>query len=104
MSESQNLRNSESQNLVVLYMWRLAGRKSRVGTLITDNCVSWGIVAIFIGSFFSDLNGVKRRGTERPDVEAPKKCPCPAACASIWRLLRLFGDDTYAVVARPKWA
>ena len=38
------------------------------------------------------------------DVEAPWKVPCPAAGASPWRLHRLFGDDTHAVVAQPKWA
>ena len=26
------------------------------------------------------------KGSVRLDVEAPKKCPCPAACASLWRL------------------
>ena len=35
---------------------------------------------------------------------ASKECPDPAACASLWRPPSLFGDDTHAVVARPKWA
>ena len=35
---------------------------------------------------------------------ALQKCQCPAACASLWRLPSLLGDDTHAVVARPKWA
>ena len=37
-------------------------------------------------------------------MEAVKKCPCPSACASLWRLPSLFGDDTHAVGTRPKWA
>ena len=37
-------------------------------------------------------------------MEAPWKCHCPAACASLWRLPCLFGNDTHAVVAQPKWA
>ena len=28
-------------------------------------------------------------------MEAPRKCPCPAACVSLWRLPSLFGDDTH---------
>ena len=35
-------------------------------------------------------------------MEAPEKCPCLAACASVWRQPSLFGDDTRAVVTRPK--
>ena len=42
-------------------MWRLAGRKSRVGTLIKDNSVSGEIIAIFLGSWFSDWDGVTQR-------------------------------------------
>ena len=30
-------------------------------------------------------------------MEALKKYPCPAACASLWRQPSLFGDDTHAV-------
>ena len=33
-----------------------------------------------------------------------RKIPCLAACASQWRQPSLFGDDTHAVVTRPKWA
>ena len=44
--------------------------------------------------WFSEVNGIQTEDSECLDVEAPKKCPCPAACASLWRLLRLFGDDT----------
>ena len=36
-------------------------------------------------------------------MEAPEKYPCIASCASSWRLPRLFGDDTHAAVARPRW-
>ena len=50
------------------------------------------------------MNVIQTEGSERLDVEAPTKCPCPAACASPWRLLRLFGDDTHVVDTRPKWA
>ena len=64
--------------------------------------MSHGILSPFFGSWFSDLNGVKQRETERPDVEAPEKCPCRAAVAGLWIVPRLFGDDTHAV-ARPKW-
>ena len=35
---------------------------------------------------FGDVNGLTQIETERPDVEAPEKYPCPAACASPWRL------------------
>ena len=52
------------------------------------------------GSWFSDVNGVQTERTERPDVEAPKKCPYPPASASLWR--SLLGDDTHAVVTWPK--
>ena len=31
------------------------------------------------------MSGIQTEGSERLDVEAPKKCPCPAACASLWR-------------------
>ena len=58
----------------------------------------------FFGSSFTDVNGVQTERTERPDVEAPQKYPSPAACASHWRQPSLFGDDTHAVVTRPKWA
>ena len=58
----------------------------------------------FFGGWFSIVNGVRTLGSERLDVEALKKYPCLAACASLWRLPRLFGDDTHAVVAQPKWA
>ena len=37
-------------------------------------------------------------------MEVLKKYPCPAACVSQWRQPSLFGDDTHAVVKRPKWA
>ena len=57
----------------------------------------------FFGSSFSDVNGVQKERTERPDVEALWKYPCPAACASRRRQPSLFGDDTHAVVTRPKW-
>ena len=63
--------------------------------------MSQGKLSPFLEWWFSDLNGV--RGTERRDVEA-KKCPCLAARARLWRLPRLFGDNTHAVVTRPKWA
>ena len=55
----------------------------------------------FFGSWFSDVNGVQTERTERQDMEAPKKSPCPAARASLWRQPSLF---THAVVTRPKWA
>ena len=32
------------------------------------------------------MNGLKQEEKERLDVEARKKYPCPAACASLWRL------------------
>ena len=32
------------------------------------------------------------------------KYSCPAVCAIQWRQPSLFGDDTHAVVTRPKWA
>ena len=57
----------------------------------------------FFGSSFSDVNGIQTEETVRLGVEAPKKCPCPAACASLWRQPSVFGDDKHAVVA-PKWA
>ena len=44
----------------------------------------------FYGSWFSDVNCIQTEGSERLDVEAPKKCPCPAACASLWRQPSLF--------------
>ena len=50
------------------------------------------------------MSGVQTQGSERLDVEALKKCPCPAACASLWKLPSLFGDDTHAVGTRPRWA
>ena len=50
------------------------------------------------------MNGIQTEESERPDVEAPQRCPCLPACASLWRQPSLFGDDTHAVVARPKWA
>ena len=39
----------------------------------------------FFGWWFSEVNGKKTEGSERLDVEAPEKCPCPAACASLRR-------------------
>ena len=46
----------------------------------------------FFGSWFSDVNGVQTERPERPVVEAPKKCPCPAGMCgpmktaqSLWR-------------------
>ena len=44
------------------------------------------LVAIFLDRGFGDVNGLTQIETERPDVEAPEKYPCPAACASPWRL------------------
>ena len=58
----------------------------------------------FFGWWFSEVSGIQTEGSERLDVEALEKCPCPAACASLWRLPRLFGDDTHAVDTRPRWA
>ena len=58
----------------------------------------------FFVSWFSEVNGIETEGSERSGAEAPQTCPCPAACASLWRLPSLFGDDTHAVVTRPKWA
>ena len=60
-------------------------------------------MAIFLDRGFGDVNGLTQIETERPDVEAPEKYPCPAACASPWRLPSA-RRDTRAVVARPKWA
>ena len=37
-------------------------------------------------------------------MEVPWKCLCLGAGVSLWREPSLFGDDTHAVVARPKWA
>ena len=50
------------------------------------------------------MHGFQTWGSERLDVEALKKYPCPTACASLWRQPSLFGDDTHAVATRPKWA
>ena len=47
---------------------------------------------------------IKTKETERMDVVALKKYQCPAACVSQWRQPSLCGDDTHAVVKRPKWA
>ena len=46
----------------------------------------------------------KTKEAVRLDVEAPKKYPCPTACASQWRQPSLSGDNTHAVATRPKWA
>ena len=35
-----------------------------------------------------DLCGLTTRGKVRPDAVAPKKCPQPVACASLWRKAR----------------
>ena len=56
-----------------------------------------------LGSLFPDVNGIRTEGSERPDVEAPEKWPCLAACESQRRQPILFSDDTHAVVTRPKW-
>ena len=88
---------------VILYKWRPAGRKTRMGTYKRHLCLRRDYRQFF-GSWFSDVNGAQTEGSERPDVEAPKKCSCPAACARLWRQPSLFGDDTHAVVTRPKWA
>ena len=56
---------------VILYMWRPVGRKRRVGTLSKDNFVSGVIIANFIGSSFSNVNGIQTEGSERLNVEAP---------------------------------
>ena len=37
---------------IILYMWRPAGRKTRVGTLTKDNCVSGGTIANFLDGGF----------------------------------------------------
>ena len=58
----------------------------------------------FFVSWFSEVNGERRRKLCAWNVEAPWKCPCPGACASLRRLPSLFGDDTHAAVAWPKWA
>ena len=50
------------------------------------------------------MNGIQTLGSERLDVEALKKYPCLAACATLWRQPSLFGDDTLAVVTRPRRA
>ena len=34
----------------------------------------------------------------RRGVEAPQKCPCLAACATLRKQPGLFGDDTHAVI------
>ena len=69
------------------------GTENSVGTLTKDNCVSGGNIANFLDGGFSEVNGV-----------ALEKYPCPAAGASQWRLPGLLGDDTHAVVTRPRWA
>ena len=58
---------------MILYMWRPAGRKTRVETLTNDNYVSEKIVANFLNRIFRRL-----------DVKALEKHPCPAA-QSLWR-------------------
>ena len=57
-----------------------------------DNYVSGETIANFIRSWFFDVNSVQTEGSERPDVEAPWKCLCLAACASQRRLPSLFGE------------
>ena len=37
-------------------------------------------------------------------MEAPKKYPCPVACASQWRQPSLFGGDTHAVTTHEVWS
>ena len=93
-----------TETAIILYTWCLVGRKTRVGTLKEDNCVSGEIIANFFGWWFSEVNGIKTFGSERLDVEPLKKYPCLAACASLWRQPSLFGDGTHAVGTRPKWA
>ena len=64
----------------------LAGLSTRVETR-TENSHLWKeIMAIFLDRGFGDVNGLTQIETERLDVEAPEKYPCPAACASPWRL------------------
>ena len=47
------------------------GGKTRVGTLIKDHYVSVEVIAnFFVGSSFSDVNGVQTEGSERLDAEA----------------------------------
>ena len=58
----------------------------------------------FLDGGFFEVIGIQTLGSERLDVEALKKYPCPAACASLWRQPSLFGDDTHAVSTRPRWA
>ena len=78
---------------------RPAERKTRVETLINENYVSGETLAIFVYLGFQTYD---TKEAVRLDVEASQKCPCPAACASQWRLSR--GDDTQAVGTRPMWA
>ena len=47
--------------------------------------MSWGKLLPIFESLFSDVNGIETEQWEHRDVEAPNKCPCPAACASLWR-------------------
>ena len=78
---------------------RPAGRKTRVGTLTKDSCVSGEIIANFWIVVFS-RERCQIEGTERLDMEAPWKSLCRAVSASLWRQPSLCGNDTHAVVAR----
>ena len=77
---------------------RPAGRKTRNG-----NHVSGESIANVFVPCFSEVNGIQTEGSERLDVEASKECLCLAACAS-QRTAQSRGDDTHAVVKRPKGA
>ena len=57
---------------VILYTWRPAGRKTRVGTLTEDNCVSGGIIANFLN------RGFQTRTLPDKGIGAPQ----------LWRRLR----------------
>ena len=88
---------------VNLCKWRLAVRKTRVGTLANVNYVSGEIFANFwIVVFTSERYQTKE--TELLDVEAIKKDSCLAACASQRRQPGFFGDDAHAMVKRPQGA
>ena len=70
---------------------RPAGRKTRVATQANDNHVSGGIIAKYFGSWFSDVNGIQTKGSERQmwrrlgnihvllHVVANGDCPVPLA-------------------------
>ena len=69
--KSSILAMSPIMSAIILYMWRLAGRKTRVGTLIKGElCVSQVKLSPIFGWWFSEVNGTQTEGSERLGVEA----------------------------------